>query len=169
MEQMNRAIGEQLASSLEQVPVRAWGACVLDQGAELSAQVVCVVHSGIASKYSPKTPRPKGARVLGDKLHACYMKVSMPTENRLDPGSGYIGTQTLILLRFNALQGNKILRSCTVKITHTVAGFSPIEYVIEYAFVRDKILRRSLLQEIPVEADRVRARSQKFIDDQVNR
>jgi len=44
--------------------------------------------------------------------------------------------QVVILLRFDTLIGDKILRNCAVKITHTEAGSSPIEYVL----TRDKIL-----------------------------
>ena len=55
----------------------------------------------------------------------------------------------VVLLRFDTATGDKILRSCAVKltrtvteckcdvtITHTVTKFSPIEYVL----TRDKIL-----------------------------
>jgi len=42
----------------------------------------------------------------------------------------------VILLRFDRLLGDKILRSCAVKITHIEARSFPIEYF----FTRDKIL-----------------------------
>ena len=41
-----------------------------------------------------------------------------------------VGTQVVILLRFDALQEDRILLSCAVKITHTVTEFSPIEYLL---------------------------------------
>jgi len=47
-----------------------------------------------------------------------------------------VGIQEVILLRFDTLQGDKILCSCAVKITHTEAWSSLIEYVL----TRDKIL-----------------------------
>jgi len=47
-----------------------------------------------------------------------------------------VGIQVVILLRFDTLLGDKILRSCAVKTTHTEVGSSPIEYV----HTRDKIL-----------------------------
>jgi len=47
-----------------------------------------------------------------------------------------VGIQVVILLRFDTLLGDKILCNCVVKITHTEAGSSPIEYVL----TRDKIL-----------------------------
>ena len=40
-----------------------------------------------------------------------------------------VGIQVVILLRFDTLLGDKILCNCVVKITHTEAGSSPIEYV----------------------------------------
>ena len=47
-----------------------------------------------------------------------------------------VGIQVVILLRFDTLLGDKIMNNCAVKITHTEAGSSPIEYVL----TRDKIL-----------------------------
>jgi len=47
-----------------------------------------------------------------------------------------VGSQVVILLRFDTLLGDKILRNCSVKITHSEAGSSPIEYVLTW----DKIL-----------------------------
>ena len=58
-------------------------------------------------------------------------------ENRFDPRNGtQVGIQEVILLRFDTLPRDKILCSCAVKITHTEAGSSPIEYVL----TGDKIL-----------------------------
>jgi len=47
-----------------------------------------------------------------------------------------MGIQVVVLLSFDTLLGDKILCNCAVKITHTEAGSSPIEYVL----TRDKIL-----------------------------
>jgi len=47
-----------------------------------------------------------------------------------------VGIQVVILLRFDTLLGDKILRICAIKIIQTEAGSSPIEYVL----TRDKIL-----------------------------
>jgi len=47
-------------------------------------------------------------------------------------------TLVVILLRFYALQGDKILCSCSAKIVRIVTDSSPIKH----AFTRDKILMR---------------------------
>ena len=47
-----------------------------------------------------------------------------------------MGIQVVILLRFDTLLGDKIMPNCAVKITHTEAESSPIEYVL----TRDEIL-----------------------------
>ena len=52
-----------------------------------------------------------------------------------------MGIQVVILLRFDTLLGDKILRSCAVKITHTEAGSSPIKHVL----TRDTILVTEVL------------------------
>jgi len=54
-----------------------------------------------------------------------------------------VGIQVVIMLRFDTLLEDKILRSCAIKITHTEAGSSPIEYVL----TRDKILVQKLLPQ----------------------
>jgi len=46
-----------------------------------------------------------------------------------------VDIQVVILLRFDTFLGDKVLRSCAVKITHTKAGSSPIKYVL----TRDKV------------------------------
>ena len=69
------------------------------------------------SKTSFITPKPESASVLGNKLHAWYVKAGTPTMNILDPWCWCMSWYpTGHSVKIYALQGEKILYGCHTKI-----------------------------------------------------